>query len=190
MSTAEHTRYTDRLLLRPPVEGDAHSLYAIYGDPLTNRYNPAGPYPDLDKARSVLADWIGHWRRHGFGQWAICRRDDPSDVIGYGGIGFRMYVDEEKLNLGYRFGVGAWGRGYATELGRMGLDHAFRELRQPEVFAIVRPANRPSIRVLEKLGMKLAGDLDDVPGEPPSLLFRSTMTDYLSGRERASSSTS
>ncbi|WP_284618707.1 GNAT family N-acetyltransferase [Aquabacterium humicola] len=163
---------TARLLLRRPDPDDVVRLFAIYGDPATNIYNPAGPFRDLQKAQTVLDVWLSHWQARGFGQWAIATREAPREIIGFGGIAWRRYVDADALNLGYRFDAAAWGRGYATELGQAALRQAFVDLREPEVFAIVRPANLPSIRVLEKLGMQRIGALDDVPGQPQSHLYR------------------
>jgi [ribosomal protein S5]-alanine N-acetyltransferase len=163
---------TERLLLRMPNESDVERLFEIFGDPRTNTYNPAAAYANLDKARSSISARIAHWRRHGFGQWVISTVTEPHHVIGHGGLSYRRYGDDEKLNLGYRFCVESWGHGYATELGRAALDVAFRDLQRQEVFAIVRPANKPSIRVLEKLDMALHGDLDGIPGEERSLIYR------------------
>ena len=165
-------RRTNRLLLRPPTETDAQRMFEIFGDPRTNVHNPLGPYPDIDTARSLLATRIAHWQQYGFGQWAIAVRDAPDTVIGYGGVAYRLYLDEERLNLGYRFAAESWGQGYATELGAAALKLAFEGLIKPEVFALVRPANLASVRVLEKLGMQRSGDLDDVPGEARSLVYR------------------
>lgn len=172
---------TGRLLLRRPIASDVDPLYSIYGDPRTNKYNPFGPYPDRDKAKTVLAGWMEHWHQNGFGQWAISTFDAPSEVIGFGGVAFRKYLHKDVLNLGYRFSVESWGRGYATELGRAALRHAFSDLRVPQVFAIVRPANQPSIRVLDKLGMILVGTLDDVPGDSHSLMYRADAENYSGG---------
>ncbi|RNF83245.1 GNAT family N-acetyltransferase [Montanilutibacter psychrotolerans] len=163
---------TDRLVLRPPVESDLQRLFDIYGDARTNTHNPAGPFANIDTARTVLTGWMAHWQQHGFGKWAISAADDPSHVIGFGGIDHRRYIDEDKINLGYRFGVEAWGKGYATELGRASLALAFDALGLPDVFGIVRPANTASIRVLEKVGMHWVGAVDDVPGAEPSRLYR------------------
>ena len=160
-----------RLRLRRPASDDADILFAIYGDPRTNQTNPAGPFPDLEKAEAVLASWMAHWAEHGFGVWAIVRAEAPDQVIGFGGLSLRLYGEVEKLNLGYRFAVEAWGQGYATELGRAALDHAFKALRRDEVFGLVRPANTASIHVLEKLGMTRVGELDDVPGEAKSFVY-------------------
>ncbi|HGY3899768.1 TPA: GNAT family N-acetyltransferase, partial [Klebsiella aerogenes] len=34
-----------RLYLRPVTKFDLDDLFRIYGDPATNTFNPAGPYP-------------------------------------------------------------------------------------------------------------------------------------------------
>jgi hypothetical protein len=37
--------HTDRLVLRPVHRDDLEAVWAIHGDPGTNRYNPTGPLP-------------------------------------------------------------------------------------------------------------------------------------------------
>ena len=163
---------TERLVVRPPVSDDLAAFFAIFGDPRTNAHNPAGPCADIVVASQMLAVRVAHWRRHGFGQWAVATRERPDAVIGFGGLAWRDYAGIERLNLGYRFAVGAWGRGYATEFGAACLRHAFDTLREPAVYAVVRPSNVASVRVLEKIGMQRAGELDDVPGYPRSFVYR------------------
>ena len=163
---------TARLILRRPTSADLARLFEIYGDPATNVFNPFGPYPNIEKASTVLTDWMSHWDRLGFGQCAVATRSEPESVIGFGGVAYRNYVGTEKLNLGYRLHTAAWGKGYATELGEGVLRHALFDLGKPEVFAIVRPINSPSIRVLEKIGMQRIGSLEDVPGQEPSHLYK------------------
>lgn len=165
---------TDRLILRALVPYDLAAFFAIFGDPRTNAYNPHGPCPDIAVASNMVAVRIAHWRRYGFGQWTVVARDAPADVIGFGGVAWRDYAGVERLNLGYRFSADVWGRGYATELGKAALRHAFDELRLPDVHAMVRPANLASIRVLEKLGMQRAGNFNDVPGHVHSLVYVAT----------------
>lgn len=167
-------RTTSRLILRPPHADDLASVFAIHSDPATNQYNPAGPMTDLSQADALLNDWLRHWDDKGFGQWAIASRDDPRSVIGFGGLSMRMYLATERLNLGYRFAVSAWGKGYATELSIASLDYGFEQLSVAEIFAVVRPAHLSSIRVLEKIGMQRVDSLDDVPGQAPSLVYLAT----------------
>lgn len=162
-----------RLVLRPPAMGDLERFFAIHADPATNRFNPAGPLVDRGEARARLDAWIRHWQAHGYGQWAVATADEPAHIVGFGGIALHDYLGVARVNLGYRFDAAAWGKGYATALGAQALDFAFRELGLPEVFGLVRPAHAVSIRVLEKIGMTRIGTLDDVPGAPPSLVYRS-----------------
>jgi len=164
-------RTTSRLILRPPHSDDLASVFAIHSDPATNQYNPAGPMTDISQAASVLGDWLRHWEEKGFGQWAIASRDDPQNIIGFGGLSMRMYLEVERLNLGYRFAVVGWGKGYATELSIAALEFGFKELGVEQIYAVVRPAHLASIRVLEKIGMQRVDPLDDVPGQAPSLVY-------------------
>ena len=165
----EHT--SPKLRLRPPAEDDLARLFAIYGDAATNTFNPAGPLPDIERAQTLLAGWLAQWRERGLGPWAIAAQDDPAHVIGFGGISLHPYLEQERVNLGYRFAT-AWGRGYATELGLAALAFGFEEHRCEEIFGLVRPQHAASIRVLEKIGMRRVDTLDDVPGQAPSLVFR------------------
>lgn len=82
---------THRLRLRPVMAEDVVDLYRIYGDPATNTFNPAGPYPDIDYASTVLQRWLAHWHDRGFGNWAISARDTPEKIIGFGGVSLRSY---------------------------------------------------------------------------------------------------
>lgn len=171
-----NTDMTENLLLRPPVMDDLERFFAIHADPATNRFNPAGPLKEREEACNRLGAWIRHWQEHGYGQWAVASRDTPEHVIGFGGISLRDYAGVERVNLGYRFDTAAWGKGYASELGRAALRFAHEELQLPDVFGLVRPRHLASIRVLEKIGMKQAGTLDDVPSAEYSLVYQSART--------------
>ena len=62
------------------------------------------------------------------------------------------------VELGYTLARAAWGRGYATELGRRARRPRLRRsLSVPRVVAQVEPANAASRHVLEKLGMTERG---------------------------------
>ncbi|WP_394791888.1 GNAT family N-acetyltransferase [Rhodoferax sp.] len=144
---------TERLLLRRVEADDVDTVLAIYGDPATNLYNPAGTYKSSAQAIANLARWRSHWVDHGFGQWAVALPWAPKEVIGFGGLMYRDYGDAVKVNLGYRFSPTAWGHGYATELGRAALQLAFEHLNLPAVHALLRERNTGSVRVVQKLGL-------------------------------------
>lgn len=161
-----------RLIYRRPQQADLPTVFAIFGDPQTNQFNPAGPMTDIAQAEALLDRWLQHWTTHGYGWWVISKPQTPEKILGFAGIAAHDYLGKPVTNLGYRFAVEAWGHGYATEAAQTALTHAFHHLGLPEVFGLVRPEHSASIRVLEKIGMHRFGDLDDVPGKAPSLVFR------------------
>lgn len=160
-----------RLICRAPDPDDLARLFAIYSDPQTQLFNPSGPMTYEAQAAAMLKGWIEHWQTHEFGWWAIAHKEAPEHIIGFGGIGFHDFLGVQRVNLGYRFAVEAWGQGFATEMGRSALDFGFSSLKLEEVYGYVRPTHAASIRVLEKIGMHRCGELDDVPGQAPSLMF-------------------
>ncbi|MES2070339.1 MAG: GNAT family N-acetyltransferase [Pseudomonadota bacterium] len=162
---------TGRLILRRPVPADIARLFEICGDPRTNLHNPAGPYLDIHKAQAVMAAWTAHWEQRGFGQWAIAGKDRPDQILGFGGLAVLNYLEQPRINLGFRFATEAWGKGYATEMAGQALELAFQRLGFSIVHAKVRPANLASIAVLERLGMQRDGTIDDVPGQEQSLVY-------------------
>lgn len=162
---------TERLYLRPISAGDAAALYAIYGDPLTNLFNPAGPYPSLNFAQTILADWMEQWTLHGFGHWAISQRSAPADIIGFGGLSRRKVDEIRNINLGYRFSTSVWGKGLATEFARASLVFGFDQLKLWEISALVRENHLASRHVLEKIGMRVVGEISDVESGGGSVIY-------------------
>jgi RimJ/RimL family protein N-acetyltransferase len=60
----------------------------------------------------------------------------------------------ECVEIGWALRQEVWGRGYATEIGRAGLDHAFSILGVEEVVAFTEVHNARSRAVMERLGMR------------------------------------
>lgn len=169
---------TPRLYLRPVIASDAANLFKIYGDPATNLFNPAGPYPDIHHAERVLERWIGHWENHGFGNWAISLLDNPEIIIGFGGLSILRYADISINNLGYRFATQAWGKGLATEFAAWAVRYGFEEIKLTEISAVVRGNHLASQKVLQKTGLKYTRDINDVKDAPPSLLYSLTLEEW------------
>ena len=66
------------------------------------------------------------------------------------------------VEVGWRLARSAWGQGFATEAGRASLAHGFGQLGLDEVVSLTAVANKPSRRVMERLGMTRdeRGDFD------------------------------
>jgi ribosomal-protein-alanine N-acetyltransferase len=142
---------TARLLLRPFAPGDRDAIHAVYADPDVMRYVGNGPHRTLEETDAALRIYGEVLAREGYSFLAVCERGSGT-LIGDAGL-YPLGGQGPDVELGYTLARGAWGRGYATELGRALVDYAFDELRVPRVVAQVEPGNAASRRVLEKLGM-------------------------------------
>ena len=162
---------TSRLLLTPAQPDQFQAHYEIHSDPGTNLYNPDPPVPNLEASKRILRQWKSDWSQRGFGYFAVALRSHPDTIIGYGGLSIRAIAAIERLNLYFRFAPKAWGQGFATELGRFALEQGAALSEFGKVFALVRPDNGPSIKVIERLGLQQVDLVDDVVGQPPSMLF-------------------
>lgn len=162
---------TSRLILSRPMEEDFRRFFEINADPDTNLFNPNGAMR-FETAEKAFAEILEHWSAKGFGTWSIIEKENPTHVIGFGGLCDRLYGNEIKMNVGYRFDKKYWGKGYATELTKYAIQFGLNELKIGEIFAIVRPKHLVSIKVLEKCSMKLFGELNDVENDENSLIYK------------------
>ena len=95
-----------------------------------------------------------HWQLRGFGLWAV---EELATGAMIGRIGFFQPEGWPGFELGWMLARACWGRGLATEGARAALEFAFAELRRPHVISLIRPENRSSIRVAERLGEQHEG---------------------------------
>jgi [ribosomal protein S5]-alanine N-acetyltransferase len=129
-------------------------MEAVFGDPEVMRFSGGGarsPAGTLERVRGL----IEHQQRHGFSKWGVEERAS-GDLVGDCGI--QLLEGGPDVELGFHLRPSVWGRGYATEAARACLDAAFTSLGLDQVIAIVAPGNAASVRVLEKLGMRAAGE--------------------------------
>ena len=141
---------TDRLTLRPLVEGDLPALRSIMQDPETmTAYE--GPFDDAEVA-AWLRRMQDRYRDDGFGLWAVELRE-TGEMIGQCGITFQEIDGERVHEVGYLFNRAHWHRGYATKAAAACRDLAFAEFGAERVYAQVRDTNIASMNVAIRLGM-------------------------------------
>jgi ribosomal-protein-alanine N-acetyltransferase len=140
---------TARLRLRLFRPGDLDDLAAMLSDPLVVRYVADGKPADREVADKALTSVIDHWRRHGFGRWAV-EDKETHQFLGYGGLRSLLGTPE----VVYHFATNHWGKGFATELAHASLRFGFEEHQFGRIVAIAKPENAASIHVMEKLGMQ------------------------------------
>jgi [ribosomal protein S5]-alanine N-acetyltransferase len=142
---------TPRLHLRPFTLADHEQIHVVYADPEVMRYVGHGAHQTLAETANALRIYGDVLTRRGYSFLAVTERA-TGRLIGDGGLHPLGGVGPD-VELGYTLARTAWGRGYATELGRALIDYAFTVLQVPRVVAQVEPGNAASRNVLTKLGM-------------------------------------
>ncbi len=143
---------TSRLLLRDWRDSDVEAWVQMNADPRVTEFFARDYTRELCEASAaVMREQL---ERNGFGWWVVELRGGAAfaGVIVLQAVPFEARFAPAK-EIGWRFGVEHWGRGYATEGARAALGYAFGELAWPEVVAFTAASNRRSQRVMERLGM-------------------------------------
>lgn len=146
------TLETERLRLRAFREEDLEAYAAICADAEVMRYLGDGRALSRADAWRQMALIIGHWALRGYGLWAV---EERATGVLVGRLGFFNPEGWPGFELGWMLRRASWGRGYATEGAGRALAHAFTEMGRERLISLIRPDNRASIRVAERLGEQL-----------------------------------
>jgi RimJ/RimL family protein N-acetyltransferase len=163
---------TPRLLLRPFRLADLDAYAAMCADEEVMRYIGSGGAVGRDVAWRHLALFLGSWALVGHGMWAIERR---SDGVLIGRAGFLDPEGWPGCELAWLLARAAWGQGYAFEAARAALAFGCRELGLSDVISLIRPDNRRSIALAERLGAHSAGPIEFMGDS--ALLYRHARSD-------------
>jgi len=149
---------TERFDLRVLQPSDFDDLFRFYGDPEAMRYvGSDGRAIDEHAARRAIDRHIEHQRANGFSLWGIVDRADGR-VIGCAGL-YLVEGTGPDVELVYELVRDRWGEGIATETARACLEYGLNELGLGTVIGLAYPENGPSVRVMEKLGMRREPDV-------------------------------
>ena len=145
---------TSRLILRKFNESDVDPLLGIRGDPEVMRFSITGPETREDIQTKYLPGCLRRYFRDGLGQWAVVRKSDGI-CVGECGICAQEVDGEKEFEISYRMRRDCWGIGLATEAARACRDYGFKKAGLRRLISIIESGNTASIRVAEKMGMKL-----------------------------------
>ena len=117
------------------------------------------PDEELDGLLSLYAGWLRDDASVlGYGPWVAIGRDEGAVV---GSAGFIGKPDNEAtIELGFGTHGDYRNRGYASEAARALVDWGLDQPGVERVIAKCDPGNLPSVRVLEKIGMRRSGEAD------------------------------
>ncbi len=148
---------TERLRLRAPRRADSGPLYEAIAETL-EQLVPWLPWARPDHSRTETRRYLRAartaWARHTSFEFVI---ESPSgEILGVTSL-HRIDWLRRSAGIGYWIRRSRFGEGLATEASDAVLAHAFGALLLHRVEALVALANKPSQRVVEKLGFTREG---------------------------------
>ncbi|MFJ3104264.1 GNAT family N-acetyltransferase [Streptomyces sp. NPDC086835] len=146
---------TGRLTLRAFTDVDAGEVRGIIDDAEVMRYiNGGRPSAPGEVERELMPRLLHRYRCFGGPGFWVAEERGSGRFLGW--FVFRPESEDSsrEVELGYRLGRAAWGRGLATE-GSLALIHkGFSELGVERVTANTMTVNTRSRRVMEKVGLR------------------------------------
>ena len=139
---------TERLVIRQWEPDDWMGFRPLVTDPRVLEYLCSEPWSD-ERTQEFISRQIEFTKSRGWAGWPVVHKDD-SVLIGFFGFGDEIPPD---VQIGWRFRPEYWGRGLATEAATAMMQYGFDRFHFDRLIAVAQPANRQSIRVMEKLGM-------------------------------------
>jgi len=185
MEPDSSARITARLRLEPAGPANARDLWLVHNDDEVAQWY-GGWKPSAAEAERQAKFMGDSWRSHGVHKWIAYDRVS-GEVVGRGGLS-RTPVDDDwgqlyallpsepwvrsAYAIDYPFAAHAhwveigwalrrkfWGHGYASEIGRAGLEFAFDVLDTQAVVSCTVRHNVRSRAVMERIGMRYAGEI-------------------------------
>jgi len=148
---------TQRLILRSFVVDDLQLFCDYRSDPKIAQYQSWNTPCTLDQAKKFFSEMNdlqpgipGEWY-----QIAFERKNVPGII---GDCAFQVFQnDSQQAEIGFTIAREFQNLGYATEAITGLLDYLFSNLNLHRIIAICDIDNRPSVQLLEKLGMRREG---------------------------------
>jgi len=157
---------TERLIVRQYTEDDKDNIFRMGGNEEVMRYiRPVSTKEESDKF--LLENIEAYKKNPNRGRWAAIEKITGQFVGSFAIIPIPDNL--EKIQLGYSFLPKHWGRGFATEVTKSGLDYFLATDTLPEIYGITEIPNVASQKVLLKAGFQPYGR--KMEGEKELLVF-------------------
>ncbi|MCX7122449.1 MAG: GNAT family N-acetyltransferase [Gammaproteobacteria bacterium] len=170
---------TERLILREWKDEDIPVFVAMNQDPRVMEFFPA--LRTEQESRDGVEWHRRHFKEHGFCCYAV-EIKETGEFIGFVGLAIPPYETHFSpcVEIGWRLAHQFWGKGYATEAAKAVLESGFEKHGLKEIVSFTTTLNKPSMRVMEKIGLKreLNGDFDHPISHVRHVLYHLSMKDY------------
>ena len=156
---------TPRLVLRQWRDTDRAPFAALNSDARVMEFFPAL----IARAASdaSIEAWQAQFEERGWSNWAVEIRAS-GEFIGFVGLTVpkRVLPFSPCVEIGWRLAAAHWGRGFASEAARAALRVGFERVNLQEIVSFTALANLRSRAVMERIGLRNAGEDFEHPGVP------------------------
>lgn len=166
---------TSRLGLRTWQSGDHEPFARMNADPAVMKFFPR--LLTAEESHAAIARFNAHFDAHDFTYFAVDELSSGS-FIGFVGLKVQIFAHaiSPLVDCGWRLAPEFWGNGYATEAASTVVQWGFHKFGFPKIHALAPRVNRPSLAVMERIGMQLQREfehplLDEFPHLQPCVLY-------------------
>jgi RimJ/RimL family protein N-acetyltransferase len=146
---------TERLVIRKLSTDDAEFIVDLLNQPSFLRYiGDKGVRNSEDAVRYIQNGPVASYERFGFGLYLV-ELKETGVAIGICGLLKRDSLPD--VDVGFAFLPAYWSQGYALESAAAVMTYGREVLGLRRIVAITSPDNDPSIRLLEKIGLRFEG---------------------------------
>ena len=148
-----YTITTERLGLRNWIDSDLQLLNLMNSDPRVMQYFPSTF--NEDENRAFIKRMQKHFTEHNYCYFVLDLLS-TSQPIGFTGLMHQNFDADFMpcIDIGWRISASEWNKGYATEAAKASLNYGFKNQGIKEILSMAPSVNRPSITVMQKIGMK------------------------------------
>ena len=150
---------TKNLLLRRIHPSDASALFKILADGEVTRFYDDDAFTDISQASDQIGAWENGFKNKGCIRWGITRKEEGTLIGSCGFYGFHTWY--RRVSIGYELARNYWRQGIMTEALCAILNYGFGEMELNRIESVVMPENTASIIMLEKLGFRNEGLLEE-----------------------------
>ena len=168
----ESILHTNRLILREFKIDDAEFIFSLNQDPEVLQYTGDTPFFHIKEAEDFLNSYT-YKSSLRLGRWIMI---DKNSSTALGWCGLKLH-DSGMVDLGFRLLKKHWNQGYATEAAMACLEYGFMSCHLETIVGRVARMNTASIRVLEKIGMKLK-ESGECEGIKDALIYQMNSREY------------
>ena len=150
---------TNRLILREWKTTDKSPFVKMNQDPEVMKYFPG--VLSIEEVDQLTDRIKSHFSKWGYGFFAVELKKN-GEFIGFIGLGHPRFESSFTpcVEIGWRLSKASWNQGYATAGAKAVLYYAFTKLNLSELYSFTPLKNKPSYRVMEKIGMNRIGEFE------------------------------